>query len=349
MKKTNLKQPKFNKNLFTLCLILVLLTTVSMHLTYKALKKTKSEIITYKEKSTIDYKIVLKENNFYENKDLDEGQAYIASLIDKIKFNFNYTFNVNKSANISFKYKMLAKLVIRSQDSSNIFYEKNFDLTEEIVDNAKEINAYYISKNVNIDYNYYNALALKFKSNYKVNTISYLNVYLIVNSENNEYLKINDINKAVATIPLAKEEVDITIKENDKDNEKEVISPSKIIVKNYKYVILTIFTTIITMYVFVKLFIEVKKSSFRKNKYERFVNKILRSYDRLIVNVKFLPKFDDYTVYNVNNFDELVDALDSFREPIKYFASKTRKESVFFITHRKEVYIYTVRKENFYE
>ena len=48
---------------------------------------TKGKTIKYHDKSAIDYKVYLKDNDFYENKYLDKNMAYVASLIDKININ----------------------------------------------------------------------------------------------------------------------------------------------------------------------------------------------------------------------------------------------------------------------
>lgn len=267
MKKKNLylKQSKFNKKLFILCLALMLLTTSSMHLTYKAFKKTKNEIITYKERSGANYKIILKKDSHFRNMSLDRNNENLSKVVDKVRLNFNYTFNVNKEAQATFKHKILAKLIIRSEDSLRTFYEKNIDLTREITDDVKNINAYYISENVDIDYNHYNKLASKIKSNYKGNPISLLNVYLVVNSQNNNLFK-GDSNKVLASIPLTDNNVNIAIKNHNVDASKQVISPSKIIIKNYKYLGLTILAVIITLFVFIKLFIEMKNNHLEKRK-----------------------------------------------------------------------------------
>ena len=67
--------------------------------------------------------------------------AYVASLIDKIKIKYNYNFVATENSNLDINYKVIAKLVIASQNNSKIFFEKEYDLSKEIIDemvNKKE-------------------------------------------------------------------------------------------------------------------------------------------------------------------------------------------------------------------
>ena len=65
--------------------------------------------INYIEKSNIDYKVYLKENNFYENEYLEKDKVYVASLIDKILIDFKYDFDIEKENDLAFKYDVIAK------------------------------------------------------------------------------------------------------------------------------------------------------------------------------------------------------------------------------------------------
>ncbi len=57
--------------------------------------------INYSEHSNLDYKVYLKENDFYEDEYLPKDMIYVASLIDKIKIDFNYRFVIDESVDLS--------------------------------------------------------------------------------------------------------------------------------------------------------------------------------------------------------------------------------------------------------
>ena len=168
----------------------------------------------YKEKSNVKYIIYLKENNYY-SKNSDENYISVKKPINKIRIKYNYTFNINKKSNISFKYKVLARLIVKKQATSKKIYEKTIDLTKnkELIKN--NIKSYNINKNVDIDYLYYNELIEKIKLNYRDDTLSYINVYLIVSI--NDDNKISNSSKALVSIPLNDRKV-ITIRNQSINN-----------------------------------------------------------------------------------------------------------------------------------
>ena len=64
----------------------------------------KEEYINYAETSVLDYKVYLKQNDFYQEKYLEKGMLYVASLIDHIDIDFLYNFNIDEKVNLDFKY-----------------------------------------------------------------------------------------------------------------------------------------------------------------------------------------------------------------------------------------------------
>ena len=164
---------KFHRRIRTRLILdtifLVLLICGLFYTFNRSFSITKSKVITYKEVSNVDYKVYLKDNNFYESSYLDKDMAYVASLIDKIKIKYNYNFVATENSNLDINYKVIAKLVIASQNNSKIFFEKEYDLSKEIIDEMVNKKEYIIDRDVIIDYDYYNNLANEFKSNYAVN------------------------------------------------------------------------------------------------------------------------------------------------------------------------------------
>ena len=51
--------------------------------------------IYYNEKSDLDYKVYLKENNYFQEKYLGKDRQYIAGLIDYISADFKYELNAS--------------------------------------------------------------------------------------------------------------------------------------------------------------------------------------------------------------------------------------------------------------
>ena len=306
----------------------------------------KSEVIKYTEKSNIDYKVYLKDNDFYNTKYLDKGMAYVASLIDKININYNYKFNINTKSYIDFKYKVYAKLQIVSQNNSKIFYENEYELINENNESMRNNTNYTLDVEVPIDYDYYNSLANNFKSKYAVNTNSYLKVYLKVNelnSNNNNAYKLNEENVTILTIPLSEQEINIGLDEQIVNNDKKIVTESKFKIGENKYLLTDLVLFIAIIVLGIQLFKSLFKISDKVSDYDKYVNRILRGYDRLIVNVKTSPNLNDYNIVKVESFEELVDLRDNVKEPIRYHVITKHQKCEFFITNHNDLYLYVVK------
>ena len=303
---------------------------------------TKTEIIKYREKSNINYQVYLKENDFYDIPYLEKGMAYVASLIDNVNIHYHYEFTIAKNLNFDVAYKVMGKLVIQSQNNANAFYEKTYDLTEEMRENIKNQKQYSIDKNIVIDYAYYNNLANKFKSNYAVNTSSYLEVYLEVAESANEY-SLNNKSKTILIIPLSEQEINIRLENKDINEEQQILFPAKLKVRSYPFLLLSLLPFVLILITMKNLWELISFSIKRNSKYDRYVNRILRGYDRIIINVKTAPRLKNYNIIEVENFEELIDVRDNIKQPIRYLVITNHQKCEFFIIHNKDLYLYVVK------
>ena len=311
---------------------------------------TKRQYINYTENSDIDYKIYLKDNSFYEEDYLGKGMAYVASLIDKIHINYEYKFNADKESNLYVSYVVKAKLIIASQSNSNVFFEKEYDLTEEISEDIDNTFGYSINKkDIVIDYDYYNQLANDFKSHYAVNTSNRLEVTLYVNERSkkeNTYSLLNN-NKATLIIPLSEQEINISFDNKNVNIEKQLISNSAIIVKNKQYAIISgiLFTLVIVSIILLAQKLSLTNTG--KSKYDRYVNRLLRGYDRLIINIKNKPDISGYNVIEVEKFEELIDVRENVSQPINYYIITPHQKCEFFVINDINIYVYVIKASDF--
>lgn len=334
------------KIIFNIIMITILFALLMFSLVI-SIKIKKKETVSYTEKSNIDYLVLLKDNNFYEERYLEKNMAYVASLIDNIKINYNYVFEADKSSDIEIDYRIVAKLVIASQYNNNIFFEKEYNLTEEKKEEIKKERQYIINESVLIDYNYYNDLVNKFKSSYAVNTTSNLEVSLYVtekSKETNSY-DLSSQNKSTLIIPLSEQEISINIQDKNINTQKVIISNSKIVIKNIKFLIISIILlVIIIIYIIIFNKIVIKKMIKKPSDYDKYVSRILRGYDRIIVNVKTAPKLENYNVVEVENFQELIDVRDNTKEPIIYYVIVEHQKCIFYVINDNDLYLYIVKE-----
>ena len=334
----------YGRFVFNLLLLIIAIVVFAYSL-LMSIALTREEIITYKVTSNIDYKVYLKANDFYDTPYLGKGMAYVSSLIDKINVNYNYKFDVSRESNIDFDYKVVARLVIANKSNSNIFFDKEYVLADPKKDNMENGTAHLIDKETTINYSYYNNLANKFRSKYAVDTNSYLEVYLLVNeknSETNDY-KLNNNSKAILTVPLSMQEINISLNEADINENNQVLARPKLVVKDNRNVIISIILLIMVFILIVKFIKKILLLTSTKSVYDNYINKLLRGYDRIIVNIKSVPNFKNYNVIKVESFQELIDVRDNYKSPINYYVVTDHQKSEFFVVHNNDVYKYVVK------
>lgn len=304
------------------------------------------ENIFYQEKSNIDYSVCLNDNDFYEEKCLSKNMSYIASLIKDISLDFNYQFITNKETlNQPFEYEILAKLVIANNDTNTNYYEKKYTLVEKTSNEVKKIDKYYtLNKKINIDYNTYNEIANRFKSQYGIDTNSYLEIYLITYNKSSSQYTIPSSSVTSLQIPLSQKAIQINLNAKELNTKQnQLVTRNQFLLSNIIYLILG---TLCILFSIIYILTVIKMSSIlgkKKNEYDKYLSKILKEYDRLIVETSTYPKIEDYHLLKINSFNELLDVRDNLRLPIMYYNVTPHQKSHFYIIQEKNIYLYTLK------
>lgn len=339
---------RFYLRFFFSTIILILLILLFKSVFCEAFSFSEDEVVNYKEIGNVDYKVYLKENDFYDKPYLEKNMAYVASLINKIDVDFAYNFNVDKKSDLDIKYSIIGNLVISSQNKSNVFFEKKYVLKEDKIGEMNDENNYNINENVSIDYEKYNNLVNKFRTDYAVSTNSYLDVYLQVeevNKNTNSYKLVN-ISKTSLKIPLSQQEVNINLNGEGLDNEQKIVTTNKYVIKNKLCMLVSLIVFVLLFIYFISYLLKIVKLfriiNIKDNKYDKYVKKILKCYDRIIVNVSSVVDFDKYDIIDVADFQELVDVRDNVKEPINYYIIEEHESCLFYIVHNCDVYLYSL-------
>lgn len=307
-------------------------------------KITPEETLNYKVTSNLDYKIYLKDNDFYENEYLEKDMIYVASLIDKIKVNFKYNFDADKYLDLNFLYNIKAKLLIQDASMTHNYYQKEYTLMDNKKLNIKQVKNQTIEENIDLDYNFYNEIASTFRSQYGIDATSKLVVYLTVtNNSDNKNISLNGKDTITMEIPLSEKSININIKYNDLNNSKHIINNLSINVNNYYYIIIITILIIIIIISTIRLTKLLTKLKTKKNKYDKYIKKLLTEYDRLISETATYPKTDNLEIIKIIKFQELVDIRDNLKLPIMYYQIQKHQKSWFYITHENKMYLHIVK------
>lgn len=348
--KKNLKKIKyesFENKLIKQIILMVFTLILSLGMIYYALNNTNKESISYTQNGNVDYKVCLKENNFYSQNCLDKNMSYVSSLIKNVGLTFNYDLNTSEQLNVKTEYEVTAKLVISNAENTSKYFEQKYILQDKTSEGISQINnEYKISKNIDIDYDYYNTIASTFKSQYGVETNSYIEVSFQVfhTNKENEDIRVPSPNPVILNIPLSQKSININMTASGiNKQETQNIESSIFTLNNIICLFIGIIALIVCLISGLKIAKMLSLIKEKKNNYDKFMEKILREYDRLIVETSTLPKFNNYFVTKVNSFGELIDVRDNLRLPIMYYEVAKHQKCHLYIIDNKNLYLLTVK------
>ena len=348
-KKTKTNKKVYFSYKFRLILLIIIFIICYFSLIFmirNSFSFTNEKKINIGEKSNIDYKVYLKENDFYDTPYLDKGMSYVSNLIKNININFNYDFNIDKNIDCDFSYSVIANLLISDANNGSKFFSKEYVILNNKINHMYDNTKYNFNENVNIDYDYYNDLANKFKASYGVNADSKLIVYLKVDKTSSNKDSISIINNPsimMVTIPLTEKAVNINIEGKDINNYNEVIEHSNFLIDNLSFVIISFILLILSIYLVIKICRMISLIFNKKTNYDKYINKLMKEYDRLIVETTSFPKIDDLNVFNINSFSELLDVRDNIKMPIMYYNVTTHSKCYLYIKNNNDIYILKIK------
>ena len=104
MKITELNR-KMNIDILMVTIVLILIISGVLFGLYA--KRDKVYYVRYDEKSDLNYKVAIKENEYFTETYLKEDKQYVSSLIDFITADFKYDLNVKEDLEYSYKYRIV--------------------------------------------------------------------------------------------------------------------------------------------------------------------------------------------------------------------------------------------------
>ena len=79
------------------------------------------------------------------------------------------------------------------------------------------------------------------------------------------------------------------------------------------------------------------------SEYDKYVGKILKNYDRLIVESRTNINLKKYNTVNVKSFTELLDVRDNLKLPIIYFNIVKHEKGMFYIKDGNDIYVVVIK------
>ena len=338
--KESFKKPYFGFETRVLLYVILILIVFSgtCYFGLKAINFGKKKEITYNEISTINYNICTSNGNCSANNKIIKTEN-----LNTIKAFINYEKDFSEAVDYNYEYKVVAMTKVYDPVKVNkVVYTVNDELIENksLKGNDNKIN---IMANVDLYYEKYKNIANNFRSQFAPNAKSEVVVNL--------YLEKNNESESVAalTFPLNEKEFTITKSLTLKNNGTYSLPISTWDDNNYLYAILAIILGIILLFLLYKLIRLILLLVTNRNKYQEYLNEILREYDRIIVVAR-----DGYESnvqkdeIKVETFDDLLDTRDILEKPIIYSKVNDVK-SDFIVEDDNKIYKYTLKEASFPE
>lgn len=328
--------------------ILLLLTCLS--LTFRKTYK-----IHYSDNSSLDYKVYLKENDWYEGSYLGKDKQYISSLIDYVDADFAYSFKSEDNMDMDYTYYIIATMNVTNQDGKVIYEKSDYLLDRQRV--SKNSNSYLdIKENVDIDYQKYNSLAKEFIDKFGITSNANLSVslHVDVNGKKNEFdkqVKENGVIKLI--IPLTNKTVDISMDYDLSNNKDAILQYSQTAIKNKPLFYTSIVLMVLEIIAIVVIILYIISKRDETALYRAKLNKILRENERYISETIITQRVEDMLktqslrIEIVKSFSDLMDIRDSLNKPILYHEERSGLECVFYIISERIGYIYIMSVEDF--
>ena len=316
------------------------------------LKGTKPEIIpgktyTYTTSPSVSYKVYLQENNFYEEKFLPMGRQYPSAIIDYVDIDLIYSLTGSIPISGGYTYNVKGTIIGNYENTSNgksELWTKEYTIVPDTSDNIADKNRFVITKNVHIDYQEYNKVVNDFKTNFRLAIDAYLNVKMTIKANgdiNGVDKKLNVVDTVEVNIPLNSSTIKIETKKNPLNNKVESTGEEKShLVLTYLGIVLLIMVGLLFLLTYKFIYFS------SKTKYIKKLNRILRTYSEILVEVEVLPDLDDeVTLIDITNFEDMVDLEEELKSPIMYEETSRGIQTVFIIAIDNYAYRYILEAD----
>lgn len=354
-KKTTEVKPYTTKRWLFYMLIPTLIMLGLTVLVLKGSMYTKEEsIIGYNEVGNIDYKVFLKENNYYKEQYLGKDMQYVASIIKDIVPTFTYEMHSEEKMEYTYNYKVSADLIISDpNDNNKVLYKRPSLLVKDTKEKVTG-GSFRVDQEVSINYDEYNNYVNAFKKEYALSVNSKLVLTFNIDVTGKSPALKEDFKKSsklVIAIPMSEQTINIGIDTSDINNSGTLERNYMSQIKKPVALVLGIIVGLLSLALLYIVIYNFLTNRSKTDVYKATIKSILREYDRAIVSSKTADTIDEskYNVIEVPRIEELLDAHDSTGKPILYNEDTENNISTFIIVSDEILYKYRVVKKELEE
>lgn len=334
--------------IFVISSLIAIFTVMACVCLYGHKVNSKAVYIEYRENSDVDYKVYLKENDFYEEEYLGKDQSYIASLIDKVVANFDYEIKMDaENVDYKYSYSVDAQLEVFDNEFDKPVYNPTDILVKEKTFEHKSSEKLVISEKIEINYEHYNEKAEKFVEAYELTGVD---CNLIVKMHINIISKCDDLSAAnrnnytvSLTIPLTDKTTEVKLVSSIPTAENKLLACNNAASNSqtFKATAIAMFILDVLSVIVLVIFLTVTRDE--NVDYASKVSRLIRNYRSYIQQINNEFDVTGYQILLVNTFNEMLDIRDTIQRPILFNENEDKTCAKFFImTDNKVLYLYQI-------
>ena len=342
------------KWIFAMSIIAAVLTIAIIISAIVSIQLNKKYYIGYSENGSLDYTVVLKENEFYENNYLDSDKSYVASLIDQIITDFSYEIDMDTDdVNYRYSYKIDSTLEIIDNLSNRAIFNPEYNLVTVQNKSQSSSNKLRINEIVVIDYDEYNNLASKFIETYGLTSVTsniVVTLEVDVLSDCSAFSgSAVESYKSELRIPLTTQTVNVKMTSSVPSASSNMIACTRGLGSEvFKTTAIVLGVIDALMIVLLVAFIYLTRTA--DITYAARVKKIVSQYKSYIQRINNMFETKGYQVILVNTFDEMLEIRDTIQAPILMHENADTTCCKFIIpTDSKLLYMYIISVEGYEE
>ncbi len=336
----------------TIALVVAVVVALGSYVVYDTMNRT--YYIEYTESGEVDYKVYLKDNNFFEKDYIEKDHSYVASLIKDMSADFSYELNMDTSrVGFDYSYGIDANVVVSNIDSDDPILVQTYELVPETKATMESGSRLKIDQSVAIDYNEYNAYATTFVNTYGLKRASStlvvtMKVDVLSRCDEFENNSANSYSVSL-NIPLTEENFSIFSTSSVPESESKVLACNG---AAYQGLFLTaaIVAAALAFVLLIALVIYVFATKNDDINYTNKVRKLVSAYRSFIQQTDREFDLEGYQVIPIKTFNEMLGIRDTIQSPILMFENRDQTKTQFVIsTNTRIVYTYEIKVDNYDE
>ena len=333
--------------IFIVCFALILISIIGLYSNIYIAETEEREETVYKHlnKYAQTYTIELKQNKYMGEEHLLENELFVTDLIEKLKLNYNYTYEGLEPEKINCTYNVKGKLksTYSSNGNEQEMWNREYVILES-KDTSSDTSVLEINENIDIDLSEYNklvndfiekmqmAISTKLHIIFEANVTAYANGEMFLNKYTNEI-----------EVTLGDKVTKITGEKEDSREEKVKRTVQITKEKNEGVIILSAITLVLSAGIMIKVQRETKTSNRITNLFKIELNEILSTCGDRIVKIDSETNTAGSAIIELKDINELVKLSEELYKPILYYKVPNKKEAWFSVSLENEVYRYILK------